>query len=150
MNSMTYKGYTANIEYNAEDRLFLGCLVGIDDIVMFQGKSVTELEAGLQAAVEHYLSNQTNQDNPPQKPRQVRTPSKRPVDLVALARTQGRHLADVLGDAVRQSAKTRTKEEKRDILVSAGILDEDGYLSAKYFSEETVAKDKALSKPRSP
>ncbi len=76
--------------------------------------------------------------------------TKQSVDLVMTARVQGRHLADVLTDSIRESAKTRTKEETRDILVSAGILDEQGYYSEKYFSAETVAKDKASSKPRMP
>lgn len=144
---MTYKGYTAEIQYNAENHSFVGHLIGIDNVV-FHGESVAELEAELQAAVEQYLSVQTHQDSPPQQTRQAHTSSKPPVDLVALAKTQGRHLADVLSDAIREAAKTRTKQEKMDILVSAGILDKDGYLSAKYFSEETVAKDKALSKGR--
>ena len=150
MNTMTYKGYSAEIEYDAEDRIFVGHLIGIDDIVMFSGESVAELEAELQAAVEHCLSVQTHQDNPPQKPRQPHKPSKPPVDLVALARAQGRHLADVLTDAIRESEKTRTKEESFDILVASGILDEEGYFSPKCFSEETVAKDRASSKPRKP
>ena len=75
-------------------------------------------------------------------------PSKQPVDLVALAREQGRHLADVLTEAVSELAKNRTIEETKEILISAGILDEDGYYSEKYFSEETVAKDRASLSPR--
>lgn len=147
---MTYKGYAAQIEYDAKDRIFVGRLTNIDGIATFHGESVAELEMGLQAAVDNYIDVQNNQDIPPQQPRQEHKPSKPSVDLVALARAQGRHLADVLTDAIRESEKTRTKEEKMDILINAGILDEDGHFSAKYFSEETVTKDRALSKPRMP
>jgi predicted RNase H-like HicB family nuclease len=150
MNTMTYKGYVAEIEYDAKDHVFVGHLIDIDEIVTFHGESVAELESELQTAVDQYLSIQPNQDNPPQKPRQPHKPSKPPVDLVALARAQGRHLADVLTDAIRESEKTRTKEESFDILVASGILDEEGYFSPKCFSEETVAKDRASSKPRKP
>ena len=56
MNIMTYKGYAANIQFDAEDRIFFGRLAGITDIVTFHGEGVTELEAEFQAAVDHYLA----------------------------------------------------------------------------------------------
>jgi len=37
MNAMKYKGYAARIEYDAHDRIFVGHLVGIRDIVGFHG-----------------------------------------------------------------------------------------------------------------
>jgi len=55
MNIMTYKGYAAQIEYDAEDRIFIGRLAGITDIVTFHGESVRELEEEFQSAVDHYL-----------------------------------------------------------------------------------------------
>ena len=47
----------------------------------------------------------------------------------------------------KESAKKRTREEKITLLRSANIIDESGYYSEKFFSTETVAKDKAQSKP---
>ena len=35
---MTHKGYSARIEFDAEDRIFFGCIVGIRDIVTFHGE----------------------------------------------------------------------------------------------------------------
>jgi predicted HicB family RNase H-like nuclease len=55
MNAMTYKGYAATIEFDAEDRIFAGRLVGIEDIVTFHGASVDELEDAFHGAVDHYL-----------------------------------------------------------------------------------------------
>jgi len=52
---MTYKGYVARIEYDAEERIFVGHLAGIRDIVGFHGTSVDELESAFQEAVAHYL-----------------------------------------------------------------------------------------------
>ena len=48
---------------------------------------------------------------------------------------------------VRESAKTRTKAEHIELLKKANIIDEDGYYSARFFSESTVAKDKAQGRP---
>ena len=48
---------------------------------------------------------------------------------------------------IRKAVKTDTKEQKRQALVKAGILDENGFLSAKLFSEETVLADQAKGQP---
>jgi len=68
MNIMTYKGYAAHIEYDAEDRIFVGELAGITDIVVFHGESVTELESEFQAAVDHYINISEKVGIPAQKP----------------------------------------------------------------------------------
>jgi predicted HicB family RNase H-like nuclease len=43
-NAMTYKGYAARIEFDAQDRIFFGRLAGIRDIITFHGETVDELE----------------------------------------------------------------------------------------------------------
>jgi predicted HicB family RNase H-like nuclease len=56
MNAMKYKGYAARIEYDAHDRIFVGHLVGIRDIVGFHGASIEELETAFHEAAENYLA----------------------------------------------------------------------------------------------
>ncbi len=68
MNAMTYKGYAALVEFDAEDHIFAGRLVGIDDIVTFHGSSVEELEAAFREAVDHYLETSARIGRKPQKP----------------------------------------------------------------------------------
>ena len=41
---MQYKGYEAVIEYDENDRLFFGRVINIEDIIVFDGLSVDELE----------------------------------------------------------------------------------------------------------
>ena len=55
MNQMKYRNYSAVVEYDAEDRIFVGHLLGIRDIVGFHGSTVEELESAFHEAVEHYL-----------------------------------------------------------------------------------------------
>jgi predicted HicB family RNase H-like nuclease len=55
MNTMNHKGYIARIEFDEEDRIFTGRLMGIEDIVTFHGESVAELETAFHDAVNHYL-----------------------------------------------------------------------------------------------
>ena len=37
MNVMTYEGYSARIEFDAEDEIFFGRLAGISDVIGFHG-----------------------------------------------------------------------------------------------------------------
>ena len=39
MNTMTYRGYAAQIEYSDEDRCLVGHVTGINDVVGFHGDS---------------------------------------------------------------------------------------------------------------
>jgi len=56
-NVMTYKGYTARIEFDQRDSIFLGKIIGIADSISFHGETVKELKADFQAAVDHYISD---------------------------------------------------------------------------------------------
>ncbi len=55
MNSMRYRDYAAKIEYDSVDKIFVGHIVGIRDIVGFHGRTVEELESAFHEAVNHYL-----------------------------------------------------------------------------------------------
>jgi len=52
---MTYKGYTATVEFDDEAMVFSGEVVGIRDVITFQGKSVEELETAFRDSVDDYL-----------------------------------------------------------------------------------------------
>ena len=53
---MKYKGYEAVIEYDEEDRLFFGRVINIEDVIVFDGLSVDELEQSFQQVIDEYLS----------------------------------------------------------------------------------------------
>lgn len=55
MNEMTYQNYSAKVEYDPVDKIFVGHIVGIQDIVGFHGSTVEELESAFHDAVHHYL-----------------------------------------------------------------------------------------------
>lgn len=57
MNSMMeYRGYHATVEYDAEDKIFVGKVFGIVDSLNFHGTSVEELEEMFHQSIENYLS----------------------------------------------------------------------------------------------
>lgn len=85
MSSMTYKGYSARVEFDAEDRLFVGHLAGVRDIVGFHGASVAELEAAFQEAVDDYLAACKKLGQEPNKPFSGRVMLRLPPEVHARA-----------------------------------------------------------------
>jgi predicted HicB family RNase H-like nuclease len=68
MNTMTYKGYTARIEYDERDNLFAGRILGIHTIISFHGETVAELRAEFELAIKDYLADCKQQGIHPEKP----------------------------------------------------------------------------------
>ncbi|UYM17848.1 type II toxin-antitoxin system HicB family antitoxin [Endozoicomonas euniceicola] len=68
MNTMKYKEYIARIEYDNEDRIFVGHLAGIQDIVGFHASTVDELEKAFHEAVDNYLAISHKTGRPVQRP----------------------------------------------------------------------------------
>lgn len=85
MNAMVYKGYSARIEFDDVDRIFVGHLTGIRDIVGFHGISVDELEAAFHESVDGYLLHCAKVGLPPNKPFSGRVLLRIPPDAHARA-----------------------------------------------------------------
>ena len=65
---MQYKSYEAVIEYDESDRLFFGRVINTEDIIVFDGLSVDELEQAFKTAIEQYLMDCQNLNKIPNKP----------------------------------------------------------------------------------
>lgn len=57
MNCMKYRGYTARIDYDADNNILIGVVVGMKETLRFHGASVDELRADFEFAVDHYLAS---------------------------------------------------------------------------------------------
>jgi predicted HicB family RNase H-like nuclease len=55
MSIMTYKGYNARVEFDDDDGIFFGRIVGIKDVVGFHADTVGSLRAAFHKAVDDYL-----------------------------------------------------------------------------------------------
>lgn len=51
-----YKGFIGSVHYSDEDKVFHGKIIGIDDLVTFEGQSVKELIKAFHEAVDDYLA----------------------------------------------------------------------------------------------
>ncbi len=52
---MNYKGFTAQVGFSDDDNVFVGRLLGIEDIVMFEGETVDELRKAFREAVDFHI-----------------------------------------------------------------------------------------------
>lgn len=66
-NAMSYKGYSARVEYDDEDGIFTGRIMGIRDGVGFHADTVEGLREAFHEAVEDYLETCAKIGKEPQK-----------------------------------------------------------------------------------
>lgn len=52
---MKYKGYLGQVEYDAEAKLFHGEVIGLKDIITFQGTTAAEIERAFKDSIDDYL-----------------------------------------------------------------------------------------------
>lgn len=68
MNAMSYRGYTARIEYDDDDEIFFGRIAGIRDGVSFHSETVAGLKSAFREAVDDYIDTCAKIGKSPQKP----------------------------------------------------------------------------------
>ncbi len=68
MNHLTYKSYIGVVDFDAEAEIFHGRVVGIRDVVTFEGTSVAELKQAFQESVDDYLDFCKSRGEKPDKP----------------------------------------------------------------------------------
>ena len=68
MNTMRHKGYTARVEYDERDNIFVGRVLGIRTMISFHGKTVDQLRKEFRSAVEDYVADCKEQGVQPEKP----------------------------------------------------------------------------------
>ena len=107
---LTYKGYSATVEFDVDDRLFFGRVHGITDIVTFHGESADELVQAFEEAVDGYLAMSEQIGRAPQSPHVRRIVVRVPPDVharaAALAQVEGKSL-DLWAQEVLVQATSR-------------------------------------------
>jgi predicted HicB family RNase H-like nuclease len=68
MNTMQHRGYTARIEFDERDSIFVGRALGLRSIISFHGETVAQLRSELEAAVDDFLQDCQAQGIKPEKP----------------------------------------------------------------------------------
>ena len=53
---MKYKGYFGEVSFDNEAKIFHGEVVGLKDVITFQGKTVDEIEQSFKDSIDDYLN----------------------------------------------------------------------------------------------
>lgn len=65
---MKYKGYTGHFVYDEDADIFHGKIIGIRDVITFQGRSLDELKTALHDSIDDYLEMCEKHEKVPDKP----------------------------------------------------------------------------------
>ena len=107
-NALTYKGYSARVEFDAEDRVLVGRIAGIRDVIGFHAETVTGLEKAFREAVNDYVKACAELGQSPNKPvsgnMMLRVPTDVHAKAIEAAELAGVSLNVWAADALRQAA----------------------------------------------
>lgn len=67
-NTMSYRGYLASMAFDADDKVIVGRVLDIDDIISFHGESIGEFETNFRTVVDDYIAACESLGAAPEKP----------------------------------------------------------------------------------
>ena len=109
MNTMTYKGYAARIEYSDEDACLIGHIAGIVDVIGFHADNVPELRTAFETAVDDYLATCAKLGRAAQKPASgrlmLRVPPEVHTAALVAAQVSGQSLNQWATQALQRAAE---------------------------------------------
>jgi len=107
MNTMSYAGYSARIEFDERDNLFVGRVLGLRSMISFHGKTVAELRSQFKVAVDDYLEDCKSQGITPEKPASgkllLRVPPEVHSKALVAAQARGKSLNQWATEALQKA-----------------------------------------------
>jgi predicted HicB family RNase H-like nuclease len=100
---MKYKGYFGHVEYDDKAKIFHGEVVGLKDIITFQGKAVKELEQSFKDSIDDYLAWCKQRKEKPEKTFSGTFNLRIPQDLHAKLALQAKTMGVSLNSFIAQS-----------------------------------------------
>ncbi len=112
---MKYKGYTAVVELNDDSSGFFGRVVGLRDVITFQGTSIEELIQAFHDSVDDYLAFCEERGENPEKPYSgqliLRMDPGLHRELAHVAEAKGKSLNSFIEIALRHTLLTYVHQE---------------------------------------
>jgi predicted HicB family RNase H-like nuclease len=127
MNTMEYKGFTARIDYDGEDEVFVGRLLGLRAIVSFHADTVAKLKREMHVAVDEYVASCDRRGETPEKPLSGNVPLRMPPEVhgraAVLAQASGKSLNQLINDLLAEVlATSRTVTQERMQAVARSMV----------------------------
>ena len=111
MKYLEYKGYTGSIEYNAEDGLLYGKVLGINALISYEGETGKELEKDFKEAVNEYLEHCSISGIKPEKPFKGSFNVRIPANLHQKAALKAMEYQESLNSFVAEAIRSRVTKE---------------------------------------
>lgn len=109
-----YQGYSGSIEFDDEDMVFHGRVLGIRDIVTFEAESAEELVKAFHDSVDDYLAFCKERGMEPQKPYSGKLALRTTPEIHALlskaAAHDGKSINQWVSDTLAEVARKRVDE----------------------------------------
>jgi predicted HicB family RNase H-like nuclease len=109
MNTMSFQGYTAKVEYDERDDIFVGRVLGLRSVISFHGKTVVELRREFSVAVKDYLADCAEQGVSPEKAASgkllLRVPPEIHSRALIKAQAKGKSLNQWATEALEQAVR---------------------------------------------
>jgi predicted HicB family RNase H-like nuclease len=101
--TIQYNGYTALLTYDPEDESYTGEVIGIEDMIVFEGSTIEEALENFKDMMERYpklCSKMNFEPNPP--PEQIMVPVEPELyaKAVSIAETNGQTTTGVVNQAI--------------------------------------------------
>lgn len=107
MNTMTHNGYTARIEFDERDGIFVGRVLGLRSIISFHGETVAQLRKAFAGAMRDYLADCSEQGLAPEKPASGKLLLRVPPDVhsraLVAAQSKGKSLNQWATEALERA-----------------------------------------------
>jgi predicted HicB family RNase H-like nuclease len=102
---MKYKGYFGEVTYDDKAKLFHGEVIGLKDVITFQGKSVNELKKAFQDSINDYLAWCQERGEQPEKTYSGKLHIRMNPNLHAHLSLEAAHQGISLNDLVNQKLR---------------------------------------------
>ena len=103
-NTLEYRGYHGSVEFSAEDDVFFGIIIGINDHISYEGDSVKTLRKDFEESVDWYIDVCKEIGKEPEKMYKgsfnVRIDPALHKDLVIYSASQGKTLNATVEEAI--------------------------------------------------
>jgi predicted HicB family RNase H-like nuclease len=123
MNILSYKGFTAAVEFDADDMILIGRIAGINDVIGFHGDRPQDLVAAFRDAVDDYLDTCAKLGKEPERTYSgkvmLRVEPEVHASIALAAQLTGRSINQLGEEALRVYLKQVLPKEARDQKVPA-------------------------------
>ena len=114
---MTYKGYSGTVRFDDEAEVFHGEVLGLRDVVTFQGTTVEEVKGAFEESIDDYLEFCKTRGEEPDKPFSgkflMRIEPRLHRRLYELSADEGESLNTWLATKLLQLTETESSESGR-------------------------------------